>query len=145
MDSGFASRLGLLRNETIEALDQIEITILGLEEELADFPDRICLDVAGENVQVSAAEASLELDSSAWSDDSIINAGREIFSGPQDEALLYSFEGDEDNCGWDTGNDSIYKGLRIWVLDAQGSEDLIALGEPGIGLVYRGPSICSYS
>ena len=70
--------------------------------------------------------------------DGTVNNGSELF-GPAsgdgfDELAAY----DTDQNGWIDENDPVYSGLRIWSKDAQGNDQLVALGQRGVGAVYLG-------
>lgn len=70
--------------------------------------------------------------------DGAINNGSELF-GPQSGngfADLAKFDGD--NNGWIDENDEIWSKLRIWSVDESGQQQLVALGEKGIGAMYLG-------
>lgn len=45
---------------------------------------------------------------------------------------------DEDQNLWIDENDSIYSRLRVWSKDLQGNDQLIALGQRGVGAIYLG-------
>ncbi len=75
--------------------------------------------------------------------DGIINDGSELFgtqtgSGFRDLAVY-----DEDGNGWIDENDQIFEGLRIFMKDDKGNDQLLALGEKGIGAIYLG-SVASH-
>jgi hypothetical protein len=70
--------------------------------------------------------------------DGRINDGSELF-GPTTgsgfgELAVY----DQDKNGWIDENDSIYDRLRIWTRDANGQEQLLGLGQAGVGAIYLG-------
>ncbi len=65
-----------------------------------------------------------------------IDDGTELF-GPQtnngfDELRAYDSDGND----WIDENDSIFADLRIWSKDANGEDQLIGLGESGVGALY---------
>jgi len=45
---------------------------------------------------------------------------------------------DQDGNQWLDENDAIYQSLRIWSKDAEGRDQLVALGERGVGAIYLG-------
>jgi hypothetical protein len=66
----------------------------------------------------------------------IIDNGLELF-GPQtgsgfSELASYDIDGNN----WIDENDTIYNQLRIWVKDEDGNDQLLALGEKGVGAIY---------
>ncbi len=139
--SDWLTRAGYrLSAEAACVVEPIEVPILGLEEEIEDVPLRLWIDCEGESDQISRATVSSALTRNEWGDDSIINSGREIFHGPQDDALLFSVEDSELGLSWCGENERLYKGLRVWTEDCAGNEELLAIGEPGVGAVYFGPN-----
>ncbi len=75
--------------------------------------------------------------------DGIVNDGSELFgtqsgSGFRDLAVY-----DEDGNGWIDENDPIFEGLRIFMKDEDGNDQLLALGEKGVGAIYLG-SVASH-
>lgn len=70
--------------------------------------------------------------------DGTINNGSELF-GPQSGdgfADLARYDGDGNS--WIDENDDIWSRLRIWSVDESGQQQLVALGQKGIGAVYLG-------
>lgn len=70
--------------------------------------------------------------------DGIINNGKELF-GPEsgngfDDLSKY----DSDGNNWIDESDAIYEKLRIWTKDSQGNDQLLALGQKGVGAIYLG-------
>lgn len=68
--------------------------------------------------------------------DGTINNGNELFGTQSGNGLADLASYDEDGNHWIDQNDSIYNQLRIWSPDAGGKDQLIALGERGIGAIY---------
>jgi len=70
--------------------------------------------------------------------DGVVNDGGELFGprGGNGFAELATFDQDENL--WIDENDAIYEGLRIWSRDAAGNNQLLALGQAGVGAIYLG-------
>ncbi len=71
-------------------------------------------------------------------EDGIINNGSELFGPKSGNGFKELSEYDEDGNNWIDENDDIYSKLRIWTKDEQGNDQLLALGEKGIGAIYLG-------
>lgn len=76
--------------------------------------------------------------------DGIINNGSELFGPQSGNGFSDLSEYDSDNNGWIDENDDIYSKLRIWTKDAQGNDQLFALGAKGIGAIYLGSAATSF-
>ncbi|MBK1647913.1 hypothetical protein [Rhabdochromatium marinum] len=70
--------------------------------------------------------------------DGKINDGRELFGPSTGAGFAELAEYDDDGNGWIDENDSIYKDLRIWSKTADGQDQLVGLGERGVGAIYLG-------
>lgn len=70
--------------------------------------------------------------------DGTVNDGSELFGTLSGDgfAELAAFDGDHN--GWIDENDDIYSRLRIWMKTASGEDQLLALGEKGVGAMYLG-------
>lgn len=114
--------------------------ILNLDGSLPSLSSRTFsfdIDSDGEKDQISMLERNngfLALDKNS---NGIIDNGNELFgtkSGNGFEDLrLY----DEDKNGWIDENDKIFDKLRIWN-KSEGKDELVALGEVGIGAIFLG-------
>lgn len=71
-------------------------------------------------------------------DDGVVNDGRELFGPATGQGFAELAAYDEDGNQWIDENDSIYQRLRIWSKDAQGNDQLVALGQRGVGAIYLG-------
>jgi hypothetical protein len=70
--------------------------------------------------------------------DGMINDGSELFGPQSGDGFAELSRHDSDGNGWIDENDPIFGALRIWSRDAQGEEQLVALGARGIGAIYLG-------
>lgn len=70
--------------------------------------------------------------------DGIINDGSELFGAQSGDGFADLARYDSDGNGWIDGGDPIFEKLRIWSKDAEGRDQLVALGAKGIGAVYLG-------
>jgi hypothetical protein len=70
--------------------------------------------------------------------DGVINDGSELFGPTSGDGFGELAEYDNDQNGWVDENDSIYKELSLWIKDAAGNDQLLALSQVGIGAIYLG-------
>ncbi len=70
--------------------------------------------------------------------DGVVNDGSELFGALSGNGFADLAAYDQDTNGWIDENDEIYSRLRIWTQTASGENQLIALGEKGIGALYLG-------
>ena len=118
--------------------DPLVINFSGTAAQLTQRDFSFDIDADGRTEQISFVQPGsgfLALDQNG---DGTINDGSELF-GPQSgngfgELAKY----DADQNGWIDENDAIYDRLRIWSKDAAGNDQLVALGERGIGAIYLG-------
>ncbi|MFZ3131849.1 MAG: hypothetical protein WA125_12290, partial [Desulfosporosinus sp.] len=77
--------------------------------------------------------------------DGIINDGKELFGPNSGNGFSDLANYDMDKNGWIDENDTIYEKLQIWTKDAEGNDQLFALGEKGIGAIYLGNVSTSFA
>lgn len=70
--------------------------------------------------------------------DGAINNGKELFGPNTGNGFTELAQYDSDGNNWIDENDAIYDKLRIWTKDANGNDQLFALGQKGIGAIYLG-------
>ncbi len=118
--------------------DPLVINFSGTAAQLTQRDFSFDIDADGRTEQISFVRPGsgfLALDQNG---DGAINDGSELF-GPQSGNGFAELTGyDEDRNGWIDENDAIYDRLRIWSKDAEGNDQLVALGERGIGAIYLG-------
>ncbi|MNK30131.1 hypothetical protein D3C87_485430 [compost metagenome] len=96
------------------------------------------LDADGEDDQISflmPGSGFLVLDAD---EDGTISDGQEVFGALSGDAYADLAAYDEDGNHWLDEGDAIFSRLRIWTKDANGKDQLFALGEKGIGALYLG-------
>lgn len=71
-------------------------------------------------------------------EDGIINDGSELFGTSSGNGFKDLLAHDEDGNGWIDEADSIFQKLKIWVMNEDGTSELIALKEAGLGAIYLG-------
>jgi hypothetical protein len=70
--------------------------------------------------------------------DGVINDGSELFGPATGQGFAELARYDEDGNGFIDEGDSIYNQLRIWVMNEDGSSQLMALGDKNIGAIFLG-------
>lgn len=118
--------------------------------------DPLVINFSGTAPQLTAAKYTFDLDNNgtldqisflqegsgflAWdkNGDNIINNGGELFGPESGNGFADLAHHDSDSNNWIDENDPIFSRLRIWVKNAQGQDQLLALGQVGIGAIYLG-------
>lgn len=70
--------------------------------------------------------------------DGVINNGAELFGAQSGNGFADLAAHDQDGNRWIDENDAIYARLRIWSRDSSGNDQLVALGQKGVGALYLG-------
>ncbi|MEN6390253.1 MAG: hypothetical protein ABFD04_07515 [Syntrophomonas sp.] len=106
---------------------------------------RFDLDSDGSEEQISMlgpGSGFLALDHNG---DGTINNGSELFGTKSGDGFADLAKYDGDANGWIDENDEIWSKLRIWSVDESGQQQLVALGQKGIGAIYLGHLTTSFS
>lgn len=100
------------------------------------FSFDIDADGSKENISfVAPGSGFLTLDAN---NDGIVNNGSELFGALSGDGFADLAAYDRDENGWIDENDAVYSRLRIWTKTASGVDQLMALGEQGIGALNLG-------
>ncbi|HSL40616.1 MAG TPA: hypothetical protein VK857_09600, partial [Desulforhopalus sp.] len=122
-----------------EALkDPLVLNFSGTAAQLGQRDFHFDIDADGHKDQiafVAPGSGFLALDKNG---DGVINDGRELFGALSGNGFADLATHDRDGNLWIDENDPIYQDLRIWSLDAEGNDQLIALGMAGVGAIYLG-------
>ena len=70
--------------------------------------------------------------------DGVVNNGSELFGPSTGNGFMELRALDSDGNGWIDENDPIYERLQIWTKDETGRDQLLAVGQKGIGAIYLG-------
>jgi hypothetical protein len=103
------------------------------------------LDADGEEDQISFLRPGSGFLTQDLDGNGVINDGREVFGALSGDAYADLAAHDDDGNGWLDEGDAIFDKLRIWTKDAQGRDQLFALGEKGIGALFLGATLSPYS
>jgi hypothetical protein len=118
--------------------DPLVLNFNGNAAELTDTKFNFDLDLDGREDQISFVGPNsgfLALDRNG---DNIINDGSELFGPTSGSGFAELAAYDEDGNNWIDESDDIYSRLRIWSKDAEGNDQLVALGQKGVGAIYLG-------
>lgn len=122
-----------------EALkDSLVLNFNGSAAELGEADFHFDLDLDGREDQIAFVRPGsgfLALDRNG---DGKINDGGELFGPTSGNGFIELAAFDEDGNRWIDENDSVYDRLRIWTRDGQGNDQLMALGQKGVGAIYLG-------
>jgi hypothetical protein len=67
-----------------------------------------------------------------------VNNGSELFGPNTGNGFSELAKYDEDGNNFIDEADSVYDKLRLWTRDANGNEQLVGLGQKGVGAIYLG-------
>lgn len=116
--------------------------------------DPLVVNYAGNATELSRQKFSFDLDNDGREDsvpflkkgsgflvfdkngDGIINDGSELFGPSAGSGFLELSKYDADENGWIDENDPIYDKLQIWIKNEEGTDELFAVGQMGIGAIY---------
>jgi hypothetical protein len=122
-----------------EALkDPLVINFNGKAADLTTDKISFDLDLDGINDQISfvaPGSGFLALDANG---DGVINDGSELFGPQTNNGFSELAAHDEDGNQWIDEQDSIYDRLRIWTRNHDGDQQLLSLGQAGVGAIYLG-------
>jgi len=118
--------------------DPLVINFSGNAAELTQREFSFDLDLDGRKDQIAFVKPGsgfLALDRNG---NGQIDDGGELFGPKTGEGFAELAEHDADGNRWIDENDPIYEQLRIWSKDAQGNDQLVGLGQRGVGAIYLG-------
>ncbi len=118
--------------------DPLVVNFGGTAAELTQRNFSFDIDADGRSDQIAFVKPGsgfLALDKNG---DGEINDGSELFGAVTGEGFEELAAYDQDGNRWIDENDAIYDNLRIWSKDAEGNDQLVALGERGVGAIYLG-------
>lgn len=129
----------------------------------AVLKDPLVFNFSGDAAELTTTRFSFDIDSDGRQDqiafvgpdsgflaldrdnDGVINEGRELFGPTTGQGFAELAVYDQDDNQWIDENDPIYANLRIWSKNAQGQDQLVALGQRGVGAIYLGQVTSPFS
>ncbi len=118
--------------------DPLVINLSGAPGDLTEQKYSFDIDSDGDADQISFAgpgSGFLALDRNG---DGTINDGGELFGTASGNGFKDLAEFDKDGNQWIDENDAVFDKLRIWMKDETGHDQLVALGQAGVGAIYLG-------
>lgn len=119
-------------------IDPLVINYDGGVPRLTENKVEFDLDSDGEKDNISFLEEGSGFLALDKNNDRTINNGTELFGTATGDGFAELAVYDEDQNGWIDENDAIFYKLSIWTKDAEGNDQLFALGQKGIGAIYLG-------
>lgn len=119
-------------------IDPLVLNFNGTSAQLQQTRFEFDLDADGQTEQIALlapGNAYLALDKN---NDGIINDGSELFGPSTNNGFAELAQYDEDGNNFIDEADSIYSQLRLWSSDEHGQQQLIGLGQQGVGAIYLG-------
>jgi hypothetical protein len=118
--------------------DPLILNFHGTAAELTEDKFSFDLDADGRQDQISFVGPGSGFLAIDHNHDGLINDGSELFGPTTGDGFKELSAYDLDSNNWIDENDDIYSRLRIWSKDAEGKDQLIALGQQGVGAIYLG-------
>ena len=112
--------------------------VINLDGDIAQLSDQTFLfDIDGDGREdeisrLGAGSGYLALDKN---NDGIINDGTELFGTKSDNGFADLAAYDSDGNGFIDEGDEIWSKLKIWIMDENGSQQLVSLAEKGVGAI----------
>jgi hypothetical protein len=119
-------------------VDPLVINFNGNAAELTQTRFEFDIDSNGTPEQIASLKSGsgyLALDKN---NDGVINNGSELFGPNSGNGFAELAKYDSDSNGFIDEADPIYKSLRIWQRNEDGSQQLLALGDKNVGAIYLG-------
>jgi hypothetical protein len=131
------SNINILAGDA-QLADPLVINYGGKAAELTTDKFSFDLDTDGQAEQISFVSPGSGFLALDLNGDNRINNGAELFGPASGDGFAELAVYDADGNGWIDENDPIYNQLRIWSKDAEGKDNLLALGQVGVGAIYLG-------
>ncbi|NMC31987.1 MAG: hypothetical protein GYA36_05935 [Veillonellaceae bacterium] len=138
MSRQFLAKQGLSIRAGAAMKDPLVINLSGALGDLTERKFSFDIDADGKADQISFAgpgSGFLALDRNG---DGAINDGGELFGTASGNGFKDLAEFDTDGNQWIDENDAVFDKLRIWMKDETGRDQLVALGQAGVGAIYLG-------
>ncbi len=127
-----------IRAGAAQLCDPLVMNLEGLPASLTDVKFSFDLDCDGVEDQISFTNAGSGFLAIDLNNDGKVNDGAELFGPETGNGFKELAKHDQDQNGWIDENDAVFERLRIWTKDQNGSDQLFALGEKGVGAIYLG-------
>ena len=118
--------------------DPLVINLSGVPGDLTEQKYSFDIDSDGDADQISFAGPGSGFLALDRNDDGTINDGGELFGTESGNGFKDLAEFDTDGNQWIDENDAVFDKLRIWMKSESGQDQLVALGQAGVGAIYLG-------
>lgn len=135
----------LVEDYFVRVCDPLVINVDSVNPSVTDQKFMFDLDNDGTMDKISFAgqgSGFLALDKNG---DGIINDGSELFGTKSGDGFADLAEYDEDGNGFIDDGDSVFKKLKVWMLDDKGQKQIISAKDLGIGALYLGNASTQFS
>ena len=136
MSRAFMETTEIYSEHKFQLCDPLVLNFDGDVAELSDQKFLFDIDADGEEEEISylaKGNGFLALDKNG---DGKINDGSELFGTGTGNGFKELEAYDEDGNGWIDEADSVFSRLKVWTKNANGEDELIALGKAGVGAIY---------
>lgn len=127
-----------LRAGDAAKVDPLVINFDGKAAELTSTKFQFDIDANGVPDQISGLKSGSGMLALDKNQDGKINDGSELFGPNSGDGFKELAAYDQDHNQFIDSADAIYKQLRIWLRQEDGSQQLLALGDKNIGAIYVG-------
>ena len=127
-----------VREGDAQSVDPLVINFGGTAPQLTQTKFSFDLDSDGRTDQISFVGSNSGFLALDRNEDGTINNGTELFGPTSGNGFSELAQYDTDGNNWIDESDPIYERLRVWTKDVDGNDQLMALGQRGIGAIYLG-------
>lgn len=138
MSRGFAGAFFETTDTQAVLTDPLVINLESGSASLKDQSFYFDLDSDGKGEKIASLGSGSGFLSYDKNRDGKINDGSELFGTKSGDGFKDLAAFDEDSNGWIDENDKIFKDLKVWVKNEDGSDRLLDLKEANVGAIYLG-------
>lgn len=145
MSREFTQAVGVEYSRKTFCIDPLVINLEGNPASFSDQTFFFDLDSDGKVEELSSLAAGSGFLALDLNNDGVINDGSELFGTKSGDGFKDLAAYDKDGNGWIDENDEVFKHLKVWTKDADGSDRLIAIADAGVGAIYLGHTATEFS
>ncbi len=145
MSREFTSAVGMEYARKTFCIDPLVINLEGSPAAFSDQTFFFDLDSDGKAEELSSLTGGSGFLALDLNNDGVINDGSELFGTKSGDGFKDLAAYDKDGNGWIDENDEVFKHLKVWTKNADGSDRLIAIADAGVGAIYLGNASTEFS
>ena len=148
IDIDFSMSRSFVIENRINIANSFDPLVINFSGDIPDLEEKrfsFDLDNDGEEDQISSLKNGSGFLALDKNEDGKVNEGSELFGTLLGNGFTELSQYDCDNNSWIDENDDIFKKLRIWSNNDCEENELLGLGEVGIGAIYLGASDADFS